>query len=177
MQRDIIKIIFWVLLTLTVVTLAGLGLIDTHLKSLFAPLGIISFEVCAYSSSCAAILESWSAHSQLMAALSLGLDYLFMTLYPAVIFVGLLLMLPYVPHNLKTFTYCNAWLSWVAGIADAIENYHLSQMLLTSKVEAHAWPAAIAATIKFVFLTYVLTWLLVCYLAFVLFKLKRSSEP
>lgn len=160
MQRSVLKAIFWMLLALTLVSLGALGVIDQDLKTAASPIGIISFELCAYSHSCAAILQSWSSHAKLMAVLSLGLDYLFMALYPATIFAGLLLVSTRVPTPFRQFTVWSAWLAWVAGIADAFENYFLAQMVLKDSVQGLAWLATISATVKFAFLGYTLAWLI-----------------
>jgi hypothetical protein len=166
MQRSTSIKIFWLLLILTFASLQTLSNIDESLRSPIAPAGIVSFEVCAYRGSCQAMMDAWAAHAQTMAALSLGFDYLFMALYSATIFVGLLLAAAYVPARLKKITVCSAWLAWLAGIADAIENYGLIQMLLTQNIETFAWPAAISATVKFIVLGYTSFWLLAMYCLF-----------
>ena len=68
----------WLSLMLALVTLGALALIDLHLRNAVSPQGIVSFELCAYTGSCRAIVEAWGPSGQVWAALSLGLDYLFM---------------------------------------------------------------------------------------------------
>ncbi|MES2090921.1 MAG: hypothetical protein V4532_13205 [Pseudomonadota bacterium] len=160
MNRTTLKPIFWVLLALTLLTLAALGLIDEGIKTTASPWGIVSFELCAYRHACAEILQNWDPLGKQLAILSLGVDYLFMTLYPATIFVGLLLVSSRVPAGLRTVTVCLAWGAWLAGIADAFENYFLAQMVLTDSVHGLAWPAAMAATLKFAVFGVTVAWLI-----------------
>jgi hypothetical protein len=168
MVRWLTTLLFRISLLLTLATLAALAMIDQHLRSPASPLGIVSFEFCAYSGSCRAIVDAWGPGGQVWAALSLGADYLFMFLYPATIFLGLLLVAAQVPDRLKTFTIWVAWAAWGAGAADAAENYCLTQTLVSPAAAGCAWPAAIFATIKFVILGGTLAWLLVAYVRFAL---------
>jgi hypothetical protein len=163
MRRELVSTLFWISLVLTLATLAPLVLIDQHLRSPASPLGIVAFEVCAYAGSCRAIVERWGPGGQVWAALSLGVDYLFMFLYPATIFLGLLRVAERVPGRLKTFTRGAAWAVWGAGAADAAENYCLARMLVGAEAGGYAWPAAAFATIKFVVLGFTLAWWLVTY--------------
>jgi hypothetical protein len=161
MQQHPLRIVHWSSLTLAAVLLAALGIIDQHLKTQASPLGIVSFELCAHAAACQDMLAAWSPKAQLMAAMSLGLDYLFMLAYPVAIGSGLLLLAPRLPHTLGK---CASWLAVLvcgAGLADAVENYHLFQMLAGSPVLAHQWSATLAASIKFVaLLPPLLFWLL-----------------
>lgn len=172
MNRSTLKQIFWALLILALVSLGALGLIDEGIKTRSAPLGIVSFELCAYSHACGDILQSWNPLAKQLAMLSLGVDYLFMALYPATIFVGLLLVSSLVPARFRQFTVWSAWWAWVAGFADAFENYFLAQMVLTQSVDGLAWPAALAATLKFAVVGHTLVWLMV---AFALWGLTKSE--
>ena len=158
MQKNTLKYTWWALLALTLALGAVIAMIDEGIRTHAAPLGIVSFELCAYTHACAAILESWSSHARQLTALSLGIDYLFMVLYPATICVGLLLVASLGPPNLQKFTRGFAWWAWGMGIADAFENYFLTQMLLTDSVQGLAWPAAVFASIKFAILLHTLLW-------------------
>ncbi len=161
MQRNSMKKAWWALLVLTLLLGAVIALIDEGIRTPAAPLGIVSFELCAYAHSCTDILASWNAKARQLVALSLGIDYLFLFLYPAVIFVSLLLVAPLVPQRFETFTRGSAWAAWGMGLTDAIENYFLTQMLLTESAPGLAWPAAIFASIKFAILGHTLIWLIV----------------
>ena len=166
MQRDLTKRLCWISVLLMLATLGALVAIDLHLRNAVSPQGIMSFELCAYTGSCRAIVEAWGPVGQVWAALSLGVDYLFMFLYPATMFLGLMLVVVHVPERLKMLT-CGAALAvWGAGAADALENYCLAQMLVSPAAGGFAWPAAIFATIKFVLLGVTLGWLLAMTLRF-----------
>jgi hypothetical protein len=165
-QRELSKRLFWISLLLTLATLGALIEIDLHLRNSLSPQGIVSYELCAYMGSCRAMVEAWGAGGQVWAALSLGVDYLFMLLYPATIFLGLTLVAVYVPERLRGFTLSAAWVVWAAGAADAAENYCLTQMLLNPSSDVYAFPAALFATLKFIVLGVTLGWLLAMYLRF-----------
>jgi len=172
-----IKKLFWGFLVFTVMTLLALVAIDTHLKTPASPAGILSFEMCAYDSSCAAIIEGWGPQARLMAALSLGVDYLFMVAYPGAICFGLLLVASYTTAGIRAVTVVMAWSVWVSGAADAFENYCLVQMLVEPKSLAYAWPATLAATVKFALVGATLGWLLVVWGIFVLPGAKIRRNP
>jgi hypothetical protein len=165
-RRELTKRLCWISLVLMLAILGGLIAIDLHLRNPVSPQGIVSFELCAYIRSCRAIVEAWGPGGQVWAALSLGLDYLFMFLYAATIFLGLWLVVVHVPERLEKFTLGAAWAVWVAGAADALENYCLVQMLMNPAADGYAWPASIFATIKFVVLSVTLGWWLVMTLRF-----------
>jgi hypothetical protein len=146
-------------LVLALGTLAALVLIDRHLHNDFSPQGIVSFEMCAYANACRAIVEAWGPAERIWAALSLGLDYLFMLLYAAVIFLGLRLAAVGLPERLAASTRLVAWSGWGAAVMDALENFALARMLVSPDAVSYAWPAAIAATVKFTILGVAITWL------------------
>jgi hypothetical protein len=152
MRNITLRTAFWVSLVLAGASLAALALIDETLKGPHVPLGIVSYELCAYTANCADMIASWQGSTQAMAAMSLGVDYLFMVAYPALICFGLLICKTALPGSLQRVAAVLAAAIWLAGLADAIENYHLFQMLAGQAIDLHAWPASVAATIKFVVL-------------------------
>lgn len=166
MTHHLLKRLFWITLLLMLATLAALGLIDTGLKTPDTPNGIVSFELCAYGDRCATVLQAWGPRSRDLALLSLGIDYLFMLLYPGVICLGLLLALGYVPDRMKPTTRLFSKLIWVAFVTDAIENFALIQMALAHTSNEWAWPASAAATIKFAAFVSALLWLIFVFFAY-----------
>ncbi len=78
MQRELERPLAWGGLVVAVATLVALGVIDLQLRNAVSLQGVVSFELCAYSGSCRAIVEAWGPMGQIWAGLSLGLDYLFM---------------------------------------------------------------------------------------------------
>lgn len=147
-----IRMAYWISLAVAAMSLTALGLIDQHLKGPITPLGIVSYQLCAYTANCADMVASWQGHTLTMAAMSLGLDYLFMVAYPAAICFGLLVCAGSLSGIWQRLAMWLAAVVWLAGLADAIENYHLFQMLTGHPLTDHAWPAAVAATLKFVVL-------------------------
>ena len=159
MPRDLAKRLAWTSVALALVTLAALTAINAHLRNEVAPQGIVSFELCAYGGSCDAILQSWGTEVRAWAGLSLGLDYLFLLLYAAAIFLTLRLLALRLPERWARQTRAVAWFAWLAAVMDAAENYCLARLLLESGAGGLAWPAAIFATIKFMLIAVALTWL------------------
>ena len=170
MTRAAARTGFNIALALALVSFAALAAIDLSLRNPASPNGIVSFELCAYSGSCHDIIAHWDPTARLMAALSLGIDYLFMVAYPAAICCGLLLVASSVPASLEPLTTRAAWAIWIAGAADALENYCLARLLLVPDAQQYAWPAAMFATIKFSVLGVVLAWLGYASLRYAAFK-------
>jgi hypothetical protein len=171
--RRLLRIVFWSSLILTLGSLFALATIDEHLKNSSAPMGIVSFELCAFQSTCSSIQESWDAAAKLNAAMSLGLDYLFMLTYPAAISCGLWLLSSKDASPLRLPMAYMAYAVWLAGASDAIENYHLFQMLIGQPVSSHQWPATLAASLKFFILVPALVLWLVGLLRSVLIRNAR----
>ena len=143
--------------------MAALAAIDTQLKGEHAPHGIVSFEFCVLSKSCEALLGGWSGVQREFAMLSLGVDYLFLVLYPAVIASALLLVAARLPERLRSATRFWAGLMLVAGVADAAENFCLVWLLRTGDVSTFGQPAAAFASAKFTIIGLALIWLATAY--------------
>lgn len=156
-----LKQLFYGLLALLIPSAIAMRLVDAGLRNNATPNGIVSFEFCAYTDSCQAALKAWGAAGQNLAMLSLGLDYLFMLLYPAFICVCLLLLARQFSARLKQVTVCAAWLALAAGAADVIENYGLIQLVLNPQEAFYGWLAAVFATIKFSILGITIPWLII----------------
>ena len=139
------------------------------------PWGILSFELCAYGASCTAMVQSWNSSVQLQAALSLGVDYLFMVAYSATLFLALLMMADHVPSGLRRLTLGFAAAAWLVGAADALENYFLFQILLSPSNPQFARPATASATVKFALLGLTLGWLAFTYLRYGLHQPPKTS--
>lgn len=171
--RAALRALLRITLALGGAVFVALSLIDQGLRTPVAPQGIVSFELCAYGDRCAAMLQAWSPHARDLALLSLGVDYLFMLLYPGAVCLALLLTQSRALGRARTLTRALAGLIWLAALADATENYSLIQMTLASSASpnlglptsalAWAWPASVAATVKFTVLGLALVWLAVVY--------------
>lgn len=165
-----LKRVFWLFLSLFIMTSIALAMIDSGLKSSATPYGIVSFEFCAYTSTCDDALVQWGAEGQALAMLSLGLDYLYLFLYPGLLFIGFLLVAPHLPANLFRLTMFAAWSCPAISVADAIENYALIQVILTESGSLYGMLGGIFASIKFALLGITLLWLLFITAKYVLFK-------
>lgn len=170
LQHRNLKKAFWFALALFVPAAIALAAVDAGLKTSATPYGIISFELCGFSSSCKAALAHWGPRGQALAMLSLGLDYLFLVLYPALICISLLLVVSSVPNSLKPITIVIAWSCVAIGLADAIENYALIQVILSESGSQYGLLGSIFATIKFVMLGLALLWLLFTSIRYSLFR-------
>ena len=149
------------LLLLFVPVLIAMGLIDSGLQTSSAAHGVVSFEFCAFSASCAALLQEWGVRGQQLAMLSLGLDYLFIPLYAGLLWLALMGVAPLQPVKLQPLTRLVAHLALLAALADTLENYALIQLLLSQSIEPFGRVAALCASFKFALLALCFSWLLV----------------
>ena len=143
----------FVLLILTGIIFAGISILDIPLKTSAAPNGIVSFELAGNQEQAQEILSSWSGISRIYAGLSLGLDYLFLFLYSALISLGCILIIENRFKTNKILYFIGIYLAWAqfgAALSDSLENLSLIQILLGSKGEL--WPhiAMGCAVIKFI---------------------------
>jgi hypothetical protein len=99
------------------------------------------------------MIASWGPEGRISAALSLGLDYLFIVAYVLAIGMGCSLVSRSLGKNFGIFAKLGlilAQLQIVAGLSDAVENYALIRILLGT---SQLWWAVIAqrsAMVKFV---------------------------
>ncbi len=140
--------LFFLVLALLVMT--AIQTLNPPLVTSAAPAGIVSFELAGTLQGAQAIMASWGTEGQVYAALSLGLDYLFLLAYAGAISLGCAL----VGRNLESSLGQRsglflAWGVWAAAALDALENYALIRLLLGSS--QGAWPpvAFWCATFKF----------------------------
>ena len=149
------------LLAPCLVAFAVLGAINEPLETEAAPNGIVSLQVCGLNGSCSAVLQSWGTAQREQAMLSLGFDYLFLVLYPTVIAASLFLLAPRLRAPIARATAMLAWLVIGAGVADAVENYLLVQVLRTGEESMYALSAALLAIAKFCVLGVALIWVFI----------------
>ncbi|MBX9754105.1 MAG: hypothetical protein K2X80_05090 [Pseudomonadaceae bacterium] len=149
------------LLLLFVPVLVAMRLIDGGLQTSSTAHGIVSFEFCAFSASCAAQLQDWGVRGQQLAMLSLGLDYLFIVLYVGLLWLALMGVAALQSGKWQPLTRLVAHLALLAGLADALENYALIQLLLSQSFDPFALLAALCASLKFALLAFSFSWLLV----------------
>lgn len=105
---------------------------------------IVDFELAGTLSSAQAILQIWGGEGQIYAALSLGLDYLFLLLYGSAISLGCVLVARFWRDRFPRLTTIGNWLAWgvlAAALFDAIENAALIRLLLGGQA---VWLAPVA---------------------------------
>lgn len=147
-QRPALLIFF----LLSAMLLIGMHSLDQSLITKAAPKGIISFELAGTIERVNQILDEWGPDGRICAALSLGLDYLFLIVYALFISLACVLIARYLTFKIAFLAICGMVLSWgqfLAGLLDAIENFALVQLVLGSS--RPFWPitARWCATIKF----------------------------
>jgi hypothetical protein len=160
LQAQLLRQWFRVFLVLFLLTSVALGLIDAGLRNEATPYGIVSFEFCGFTSTCGEALDRWGARGQGLAMLSLGLDYLYLFLYPGLILISLMRVAPHLPGSLSRGTMRVAGVCPFISLADAIENYGLVQVILMGPGTFYGVAAGVFATIKFLLLIFTLGWLL-----------------
>jgi hypothetical protein len=130
-----------VLILSTIILSIALSSIGHTLKNEIAPQGIISFELAGSASRANQIVNSWSDAVRHDAFLSLGLDYLFLCIYPFAISLACHLAANKDKESGLMRGRLGAALSWIVIAAmplDGIENYSLIRILNSSANEL--WP-------------------------------------
>ncbi len=133
------------LLAASLISTIGLSFVlqalDQSLRTPAAPTGILSFEFAGSLLLAGNMLASWGPEARVDAALSLGIDYVYLFSYPlclslacARVASGVSIRFP----SLAAVGVYLAWLMFVAGALDAVENLALIQLLRGSDWEA--WP-------------------------------------
>lgn len=154
-----LKRLFWFLAALFVPTAIALIRIDADLRTIHAPLGIVSFEFCGFTNACTAILADWGERGRALVMLSLGLDYLFLLSYAGMLCTALLLVADAPGPRGASLVGLVAVGAAGAGLADAAENYALIQIVLGANPSAFGPSAGVFASVKFALvLTALLTW-------------------
>lgn len=156
-------------LTLCISLLMVMQALDGPLKTQDAPHGIISYELAKTPSAAQRMLASWSREAKLHAALSLGIDYLFLFAYA--FFIGLACI-----QLARSFSagwpklgmvgFMLAWGQLLAALCDAVENLALFRLLIGSTQGMWALTAWCCAVVKFTLVgmgwLYILCGTLIC---------------
>ncbi len=144
--------VFLPLLALALVLTAILQAVDAPLKTAAAPQGIVSYELAGTTAGAERILASWNGRAREHAALSLGLDFLYMPSYAIAIGLACAWLAEALRRRARWLGALGVILAWgqiVAALLDANENVALTTMLLAAV--ADPWPAIAfgCATVKF----------------------------
>jgi len=136
----------------SLVVMAFLVVLGDPLMTEQAPRGIVSFEFAGDAATAHAMMESWGERGRLYAALSLGLDFLFLLLYAAAIALACVRVASRLAAPgtwAERAGWILAWAQPVAAGLDAVENVALIQLLLGSSTPLWAPLAWICAAVKF----------------------------
>jgi hypothetical protein len=148
-------------LTLALALLSiALSAIGRPLITAAAPAGIVSFELAGDAARAARILGSWAPVARERAMLSLGLDYLYLVVYPAWFSLACVLLARRSRGALGRIGALLAWAVLAAGLFDAVENAALIRMLDAGASQAAAQLARTCAAAKFALLLVAAAYLL-----------------
>ena len=161
--------VFWPVLLLSLTLTVALTLIGKPLKNETAPGGIITFEFARDAADASRIVASWDASARQHAALSLGLDYLYLFAYSTAIgFACAWLAASLRGRGLPLLAKAGIWLAWaqwLAALFDALENYVLLRALFSWISDAMMQFSRGCTLLKFVIVAAGLLYLLVGQLA------------
>jgi hypothetical protein len=126
---------------LTLLLVIIMQAIGAPLVNKSAPLGIVSFEFAGKLPIARQMLDAWGEQGRLYAALSLGLDYLFLAAYATSIALACTLVSQRLLSGLPLLAKIGILLAWGqfgAALLDCIENVALIRVLLGS--QSAIWP-------------------------------------
>jgi hypothetical protein len=135
---------------------AAMLAVDVPLRTDAAPNGIVSFEMVWSRAGVERVLGSWDARARTYAAFGLGLDYLFMALYSAALFMACRAVARRVEPVRPALGRAGMRLALampLAGLCDAVENLGLFLLLLGTASDGWAPVASGFASVKFVIIT------------------------
>ena len=154
--------LFLVCLILSVLMLFMLQHLDRPIRTAVAPWGMVSFQLAGSMEESRSILQSWGAMGCVHAALSLGLDFLFLFFYSTAFSLACMLWSEGVSgsfERIRFFGSLFAWISLFARVFDGLENLALIQLLFGSEHSAWIGMGRWSALTKFGLLLTVMTWL------------------
>lgn len=138
-----------VLTALLLVLSAALAIIGEPLITAAAPGGIVSFELAGTLQRANEITRSWSPGAREHAMLSLGLDYLYLVVYPAWLSLACLFATRRQGGRIARLGSGACWAVLLCGPLDALENYALIGLLGPGGSDALARTACACAVPKF----------------------------
>ena len=162
-----------VLTALLVVLSIALSMIGAPLITSAAPRGIVSFEFAGTAETAARMLDSWSPRVREQAMLSLGLDYLYLGVYPAWLALACTRIARRGTPVLARIGRALAWAVLLAAPLDAVENGALIRSVASGASDAMARLAWICAAPKFALVFAGLLYVLVGVCALGLRRLRR----
>ncbi len=138
----------WASFAATLLVGAAMVALDQPLRTAACPNGIVGFELAFTEEAARAIVASWSPQVQLVAALGLGFDYLFLCCYTSAIGAIAVAATAGWPRAARVAGWV-AWAMWFAGLMDAVENAALARLLIGAPGGPWAQIAGTCASVKF----------------------------
>lgn len=165
---------------ITLVLMVAMNSIGRPLQTPDSPLGIVSFQLAGDLDRAQRMVSTWGESGRLAAGLSLGLDFLFLFAYPALIGLTCVLVARSLQARLRGVAALGVVLAWAlpaAGVLDAVENYALIRLLLGASQPA--WPAVAqwCAVVKFAIVGAGLAFVLIFGAAAIVLSQRRVSTP
>jgi hypothetical protein len=134
------KRIYWTMFVFTLFMSITLTLLGSDLREYIdnngqqvTPQGIASFELIRNAEEADRILHFWGTAGKISAAFNIGFDYLFIFAYANTIALGCVWIATVLrERKFKIFAMAGilfAWLQWLAGVLDCIENAAMMKIL------------------------------------------------
>ena len=163
------------LATATSCILYGMLSIDYYLINDVCKNGILSFELAKDFNISKTILNSWNTKSKICAGISLGLDFLFLMIYPLLIalLIHKLNEIIWKGHSFYLVGIILLFSQLLTTILDTIENIGLIQLLLGSTNSNWSLIAYYCAFIKFTIISITLIYLAI---NFILLIIKNTTK-
>jgi len=166
------------LLAAVTLLLVGLSLwltaVGQELVTAEAPRGIISFELAWSLDRSAAIIRSWSEAARAAAMFSLGLDYLYLVVYPAWFSLAAVRLGRRLGGQWNLVGVAVSWAVLAAAPLDALENHALIQQLVHAPSAFYAQLAWWCAVPKFVLVVIAAVYLVMACIASLVARLRAA---
>jgi hypothetical protein len=146
---------WWTLAISAVLTAILIGIMTRQGASLITdatPRGIGDLELAGTRDCAAKVLEAWKPDGIRTAIVNTLLDFLFIPCYATTLALICFWLSSVTKHvtPLSTIFLVWAWLMWIAGVLDVVENLCMLGMLTSSANAMLARVAQVCATVKFV---------------------------
>jgi hypothetical protein len=160
------KRVYWTMFAFTLFLSITISLLGADLKGYIdnngqpvTPYGIASFELIRNAEEADRILHFWGTAGKLSAAFNIGFDYLFIFAYANTIALGCVWLAGALRERKFKFLALAgilfAWLQWLAGVLDCIENAAMMKILFHGPTDLLAqisrWCAIPKFTLALVF--------------------------
>lgn len=156
------KSLFWIALVFTLLTFAAIYAFDKHLKNDFVPHGIVSFQFAKSLGNSVEMINSWDTNAKVYAAVSLGIDYLYLLAYGSFLVLSVLLLAAKLPLGfLKKLAKIVVLMIVLAALLDGVENYGSIRLLTGTHTQSMASLVYYCANVKFALIVIGIIYLLI----------------